>query len=141
MHCFEITINRNANAIIIFLFKPNFSSSNIIILNVDVLQASEQERLLSQKAYLPNGSYGSVFELSYQNGCEHWYCNLCECPVMGRVYHHEIGKRHTHNMSAPGAVVATHTIAAEPTMYIAPGEPVPPGFEGEIEKTAQIQVC
>lgn len=29
----------------------------------------------------------------------------------------------------------------EPEIQIAPGEPVPPGFEGEIEKQAQIQVC
>lgn len=59
---------------------------------------------------------------------------------MGRVYHHEIGKRHTHNMSAPGIALPSATISAEPTMYVAPGEPVPPGFEGEVEKTAQIQV-
>lgn len=71
---------------------------------------------------------------------------------MGRVYHHEIGKRHTSNMSncqdfgrgvvnqQQAAMVASSTIQQEPVVHVAPGEPVPPGFEGEVEKVCEIQV-
>lgn len=31
-------------------------------------------------------------------------------------------------------------VQQEPIMYVAPGEPVPPGFEGEVEKVCEIQV-
>lgn len=55
---------------------------------------------------------------------------------MGRVYHHEIGKRHTNNMANSGK----HAFATEEALQIAPGEPIPPGFEGEIKKVAMIQV-
>ncbi|KRT81020.1 hypothetical protein AMK59_6239 [Oryctes borbonicus] len=101
-------------------------------------KASETDRLLSLKSYLPSGTYGNVFELSYVNGSEHWYCNMCECPVMGRVYHHEIGKRHSTNvanLSKRGVSV----LVGQPVLHVAAGEPVPPGFEGELQKTCQIQ--
>ncbi|KAF5288762.1 hypothetical protein FQA39_LY15253 [Lamprigera yunnana] len=54
---------------------------------------------------------------------------------MGRVYHHEIGKRHTNNMQ--NATRRGHD--AEVTLQVAPGEPIPPGVETEVEKVAQIQ--
>lgn len=109
-----------------------------------LLQASEQQRLLSLKAYLPNRTYGKVFELTFPNGSEHWYCHLCECPVMGRVYHHEIGKRHTsrlqmgHKWQQQGPSAAP--FEEEGDIQVAPGEPVPPGFEGKVQKVAEIQV-
>lgn len=59
---------------------------------------------------------------------------------MGRVYHHEIGKRHTSRLSAPEPTAGPAPTTTEPVIQIAPGEPVPPGFEGEIEKVAEIQV-
>ncbi|XP_022916412.2 uncharacterized protein CG7065-like isoform X1 [Onthophagus taurus] len=102
-------------------------------------KASENERVLSLKAILPNGVYGNVFELSYVCGAEHWYCNMCECPVMGRVYHHEIGKRHTSNTQNSAKRLRHGVVAEQPPVLIAPGEPVPPGFEGDIQKVAQIQ--
>lgn len=113
-------------------------------------QESEQERLLSLRAVLPNGRYGNVFERSYTGGVEHWYCNMCECPIMGRVYHHEIGKRHTSNLSSRdedggGGKHQAGGAQQQPqepivTVQVAPGEPVPPGFEGEVEKVCEIQV-
>ncbi|KAK5641720.1 hypothetical protein RI129_010267 [Pyrocoelia pectoralis] len=96
---------------------------------------TEQERLLGIKARLPNGKLGNVFELTFSNGSEHWYCNLCQCPIMGRVYHHEIGKRHTNNVQAP----SSHPTFDEPLLQVAPGEPIPPGVENEIQKVAEIQ--
>ncbi|KAB0793094.1 hypothetical protein PPYR_12714 [Photinus pyralis] len=96
---------------------------------------TEQERLLAVKARLPNGKLGNVFELSFLNGAEHWYCNLCKCPIMGHVYHHEIGKRHTNNMQAP----LSHSSFDDSPLQVAPGEPVPPGVESEIQKVAEIQ--
>ncbi|KAF5296408.1 hypothetical protein FQR65_LT01395 [Abscondita terminalis] len=95
---------------------------------------SEQERLLAIKARLPNGKYGNVFEFNFNSRSEHWYCNLCQCPVMGRVYHHEIGKRHSSNMQNAGS----HPYDMD-SLHVAPGEPIPPGVEGEVEKVAQIQ--
>lgn len=78
---------------------------------------------------------------------------------MGRVYHHEIGKRHTSNMSigmenaagrnnrhasggggGGGGNASAQQSEAPPTLHVAPGEPVPPGFEGEVEKVCEIQV-
>lgn len=82
---------------------------------------------------------------------------------MGRVYHHEIGKRHTSNMSVvmDGGRSGRHqqqqqqqqqlqqqvsligpVQPEQPSvqLQVAPGEPVPPGFEGEVEKVCEIQV-
>ncbi|XP_018574975.1 uncharacterized protein CG7065 isoform X2 [Anoplophora glabripennis] len=106
-------------------------------------QATEQERLLKQKAILKNGQYDNIFELSYVNGAEHWFCNACQCPVMGRVYQHEIGKRHTQNLAMNNRHLDKPR-RDEPdddpiTIDVAPGEPVPPGFEEEIGRVAQIQ--
>ncbi|KAK4873888.1 hypothetical protein RN001_013248 [Aquatica leii] len=95
---------------------------------------TEQERLLNVKARLPNGKIGNVFELNVDSRSEHWYCNLCQCPVMGRVYHHEIGKRHTSNVQNGGNYASDAEL-----LQVAPGEPVPPGIDGEVEKVAQIQ--
>lgn len=58
---------------------------------------------------------------------------------MGRVYHHEIGKRHSTNatnLSRRGAPV----LVGQSAPCVAAGEPVPPGFEGEMQKVCQIQV-
>ncbi|KAK4873891.1 hypothetical protein RN001_013251 [Aquatica leii] len=95
---------------------------------------TEQERLLSIKTRLPNGKVDNVFELNINNLAEHWYCNLCQCPVMGLVYHHEIGKRHSSNMQNAG----TYAFESD-LLQVAPGEPVPPGVDEEVEKIAQIQ--
>ncbi|XP_056637316.1 uncharacterized protein CG7065-like isoform X1 [Diorhabda sublineata] len=93
---------------------------------------SEQQRLLSQKAFLKNGKYSNVFDLTIQNGSEHWYCNACECPVMGRVFQHELGRRHAlsifnthHNVEN----LKNDTPPPETVVEVAPGEPIPPGFE------------
>lgn len=63
---------------------------------------------------------------------------------MGRVYQHEIGKRHTNNLEERGTIQAQPQLVSteeeQTTIQIAPGEPVPPGFEGEIEKVCEIQV-
>lgn len=108
--------------------------------NLCVLQANETERLVNLKAVLPSGQHGTVFELSYVSGAEHWYCNMCECPVMGRVYHHEIGKRHRLNTQNSAKRGRPGIVAEQPPILVNAGEPVPPGFEGESQKIAQIQV-
>ncbi|KAL1489168.1 hypothetical protein ABEB36_014107 [Hypothenemus hampei] len=68
---------------------------------------------------------------------------------MGRVYQHELGRRHCQNMSATygrkridddntndqRSVINDSVTRVD----VAPGEPVPPGFEGEINRKAQIQ--
>lgn len=110
------------------------------------MQESEQSRLLSLKARLHDGRNGNVFELNLVGGSEHWYCNVCRCPIMGRVYHHETGRRHKHQMSVHGNGEPQQPNGEKPgagekqqVMEIAPGEPVPPGFEGEITKEADMQ--
>lgn len=107
-----------------------------------IFQEKERERLLNVKAVLPNGKYGNVFEFKYINGTEHWYCNACACPVMGWVFHHENGKRHSMALGNqnPERFPSLSEVDETPTIQIAPGEPVPPGFEGQIEKVALIQV-
>lgn len=112
---------------------------------VFILKESEQERLLSIKALLPNGQYGNVFELNYVNGTAHWFCNACKCPVMGRVYQHEIGRRHTLNITLNAKYTSKPQtsgpgLGVEHPINVAPGEPVPPGFENDVAKEAQIQV-
>ncbi|XP_023015963.2 uncharacterized protein CG7065 isoform X1 [Leptinotarsa decemlineata] len=106
-------------------------------------QENEQERLLSLKAILKNGKYDNIFELSYVNGVEHWYCRACECPVMGRVFQHEVGKRHNQSLATTNRHFETQR-QEEPaeevvSLEIAPGEPVPPGFEEEVGRSSQIQ--
>lgn len=63
---------------------------------------------------------------------------------MGRVYQHEIGKRHTQNLALNNRHLEKpqkdDSEQEAITIDIAPGEPVPPGFEGEIGRVAQIQV-
>lgn len=60
---------------------------------------------------------------------------------MGRVYHHEIGKRHTSRLQL-GQKMQGDAIPFEDEadIQVAPGEPVPPGFEGKVQKVAEIQV-
>lgn len=66
---------------------------------------------------------------------------------MGRVFQHEIGKRHLLNLSKHNKRSADKQQRDEEKVYeepepisIAPGEPAPPGFEDEINRVAQIQV-
>ncbi|ENN75956.1 hypothetical protein YQE_07491, partial [Dendroctonus ponderosae] len=108
---------------------------------------TENDRLLKIKAVLKNGQLDNVFELTYVNGGEHWFCRICECPIMGRVYQHELGRRHSINMTAalnrPGNRDFKEVIPMEseetPQLELAVGEPLPPGFEGEVTRKAQIQ--
>lgn len=61
---------------------------------------------------------------------------------MGRVFQHEIGRRHTQNITSYNRNTENRTQEERrdesEVMEIAPGEPAPPGFE-EI-RTSQIQV-
>lgn len=66
---------------------------------------------------------------------------------MGRVYQHEMGRRHSINMtsavSRPGhREFKDLPMESEetPQLELAVGEPLPPGFEGEVTRKAQIQV-
>lgn len=107
-------------------------------------QESEKERLLNIRAVLADGRYGNVFELNYVNGAEHWFCHACKCPVMGRVYQHEMGRRHTISISYLSSKnKGNQPPGNEPdeinSIQVAPGEPLPPGFEGEVPKVSQIQ--
>ncbi|XP_050297919.1 uncharacterized protein CG7065-like isoform X2 [Anthonomus grandis grandis] len=109
-------------------------------------QETEQERLLKLKVS-KNGKPLQVFELSYTNGSESWFCKVCDCPVMGRVYQHEIGRRHTQNIAALSGDVPESTKKEitetkeefSSPIEVAPGEPVPPGFEGELNRNCDIQ--
>ncbi|XP_030764258.1 uncharacterized protein CG7065-like isoform X2 [Sitophilus oryzae] len=63
---------------------------------------------------------------------------------MGRVYQHELGRRHSINMHVTNRHLEKEK-DAEPSdegkviIEVAPGEPVPPGMEGEVTRQAQIQ--
>ncbi|XP_068914350.1 uncharacterized protein CG7065-like isoform X2 [Tenebrio molitor] len=60
---------------------------------------------------------------------------------MGWVFHHETGKRHTMALGnqSQDRFPSVQEVEETPSIQIAPGEPVPPGFEGQIEKVALIQ--
>lgn len=92
-----------------------------------------------------DGKYRNVFERSYIKGNEHWYCNACECPVMGRIFTHEMGRRHTFNLNANGGGPELRKEdekkEEDVEIEIAPGEPAPPGFEEEaVRQSTLIQV-
>lgn len=118
-----------------------------LFLRFPYAQENEQSRLLNIKSVLPDGKYGNVFELNIMGGAEHWYCNVCRCPIMGRTYHHENGRRHKTQMSVMNGgssnieseSKSSELQPAKQAMEIAPGEPVPPGFEQEMVKEAEIQ--
>lgn len=62
---------------------------------------------------------------------------------MGFVFHHETGKRHAVALGNQNQdrITSVHDNDESPlSIQIAPGEPVPPGFEGQVEKIALIQV-
>lgn len=67
---------------------------------------------------------------------------------MGRVFHHEIGKRHTMKMAMVtivkgeenlNSINPNENVGDQEIMHFAPGEPLPPGFEDDIQKISQIQ--
>lgn len=64
---------------------------------------------------------------------------------MGRVYQHELGRRHTLNMQATfgrkrvESEDETQVPEQNAVLEVAPGEPVPPGFE-DMDRKAIIQV-
>ncbi|XP_060523049.1 uncharacterized protein CG7065-like isoform X2 [Cylas formicarius] len=69
---------------------------------------------------------------------------MCECPIMGRVYQHELGRRHTTVMQITNRHLQKKDVAEKIDdsvhIEIAPGEPAPPGFEGEVDnRRALIQ--
>ncbi|EFA08005.2 uncharacterized protein CG7065 homolog isoform X1 [Tribolium castaneum] len=122
---------------------PGTEDEPLVNFSASTKQEKERERLLNVKTVLPNGKYGNVFDFKYINGTEHWYCNACACPVMGWVFHHETGKRHSLALGKQNQdqdrLTSSQDVEETPTIQIAPGEPVPPGFEGEIERVALIQ--
>ncbi|KAK4873885.1 hypothetical protein RN001_013245 [Aquatica leii] len=95
---------------------------------------TESERLLNITARLPNGEVGNVFELNVHNQSEHWYCNVCQCAVVGLVFIHEIEPTHITNMQNAGSCA----LGSELLQVVSSGS-APPEIEGEIEKVAQIQ--
>lgn len=62
---------------------------------------------------------------------------------MGRVFQHEVGKRHSQNIANTNRHMdkrqKEESRDESEVMDIAPGEPAPPGFE-EISRNSQIQV-
>lgn len=61
---------------------------------------------------------------------------------MGRVYQHEIGKRHSSKLQQAQKMQHSQGIPSEDdtTLQIAPGEPLPPGYEGKVQKVTAIEV-
>ncbi|KAJ8916864.1 hypothetical protein NQ315_005871 [Exocentrus adspersus] len=111
-------------------------------------QAAEVERLLNKKAATgSDDKFEYVFNLSYGNGSENWFCNFCDCSIAGGVdgvHEHETDKRHirklgldNHDSDKPEEKKPEE----EPvTIDIAAGEPIPPGFEEQhVNRVAQIQ--
>lgn len=65
---------------------------------------------------------------------------------MGRVFQHEVGRRHTLNLANQKKNIDKlqkddeKVYEEAESIAVAPGEPVPPGFEEEYNKVTQIQV-
>lgn len=96
---------------------------------------------------LEDGTWNFVFNRVSDKGTPAvWRCNVCDCSINGPVEQHASGKKHQQAMS-----VKSHPIKnwgkSPPTskrlsmgdLKLAPGEPVPPGFEDEVRGVTEIQ--
>ncbi|VEN35026.1 unnamed protein product [Callosobruchus maculatus] len=134
---------------------PGTEEDGPIMYSTLTKQEKERERILGQKAYLRDGSYGRIFEPENHETCnsDFYYCRVCECPVLGKVFQHEIGKRHTFNLAAcnydnkidKGEEESSRRDeddepATQMTVDVAPGEPLPPGFENEVQEGRSCQI-
>lgn len=101
-------------------------------------------------ARLLDGSSGKVFSVLPTERGPQWRCHACQVTVLGsrEIYKHERSKDHARVMvetkAHPPENFREQSLPPPPhqtllEMSLAPGEPVPPGFEGEVRGIAEIQ--
>ncbi|KAF7279319.1 hypothetical protein GWI33_007411 [Rhynchophorus ferrugineus] len=119
-------------------------TEEIIDLNAPTKKETENQRLLNEKAILRNGKYENIFELSYVDGTERWYCKICERPMIG-VYQHAMGRKHMTRLQIANRQFKKDEsqdnldVEEISDVEVAPGEPVPPGEKVRAVRQAQIQ--
>ncbi|PSN42980.1 hypothetical protein C0J52_13212, partial [Blattella germanica] len=105
----------------------------------------EEKRLLSIKVKLDGGGFGYVFSVKTSDHAIRWNCHLCDVLIIGQkhVDTHIQSKKHQIKMALPSHPanlfkrIDNKSIVEMPTL--APGEPVPPGFEDVVKRVTQIQ--
>lgn len=99
--------------------------------------------MVTKKVKLENGTYNFVFSRNVDEGHKpYWRCNICDVVVGGSLSKHALGRKHQSSMSLPVHPVYLFNKACGKPMLdlkLAPGEPVPPGFEDEVRGVTEIQ--
>nr|CAI5854494.1 unnamed protein product [Callosobruchus analis] len=108
---------------------PGTEDDGPIMYSTLTKQEKEIERILSQKAFLKDGSYGKVFQPENREtyGIDSYYCrhtyNLQTCNYKNKAVQEDLEdmSRREDNEETTDRM----------TIDVAPGEPLPPGFENE----------
>lgn len=112
------------------------------------IEIETELHLLKTEVLLTDGSKGRVFVRGNRNeaGLFTYTCRVCnvfKLPGETCLQTHIQGRRHQTKMAQPAHdpadFVAPPKKMAKFPMDIAPGEPVPPGFENEVKQLARIQ--
>lgn len=97
------------------------------------------ETLLKEKVKLEDGSFNYVFSKKFDDfNKAYWRCNVCDVRAGGSLEKHVLGRKHQTCMGLPSHPLGLWGKAPPPQrmsmgdLVLAPGEPVPPGFEDEV---------
>lgn len=116
-----------------------------LLLQEESLSEREEKRLLSVKVKLDEGGHGYVFSIKTTDLSVRWKCHLCDVLIIGQkhVDTHIQSKKHQVKMALPSHPASMFTrLDTKPLVEmpkLAPGEPVPPGFEDVVKRVTQIQ--
>lgn len=76
----------------------------------------------------------------------YWRCNVCDCTIHGGLEQHVSGRKHqqlllqkSHPTKNWGKEIHAPKRFSMGDLKLAPGEPVPPGFEDEVRGVTEIQ--
>lgn len=88
---------------------------------------------------LDDGTNGYVFSKKFDDfNKPFWRCNICDVTVGGSLEKHSIGRKHQTCLGLPSHPQILWGKIPRPQsrlmgdLKLAPGEPVPPGFEDEV---------
>nr|CAD7195145.1 unnamed protein product [Timema douglasi] len=107
----------------------------------------DRDRILNLKVPTEDGTFGYVFSLrgNLDEDSQRWRCHLCDVVVLNQdhVETHILSKKHQVKLTVPShprCLFSRLESDTEPEIpQLAPGEPVPPGFEDVVKRVAQIQ--
>lgn len=109
-------------------------------------------QLTTDKVKVDNGTVNFVFTLFTDEKNKntkfkaHWRCHICDVVVGGALGKHALGRKHQAQLLVPVHPSYLWTKTMPPLssrsaldLKVAPGEPVPPGFESEVRVITEIQ--